>query len=43
MRAAKHVAGLLGLMFTSGQALAAYQMNLCLLYTSDAADDASSV
>ncbi len=28
MRAAKHVAGLLGLMFTSGQALAAYQMNL---------------
>ena len=28
MRAAKHVAGLLGLMFTSEQALAAYQMNL---------------
>ena len=28
MRAAKHVAGLLGLMFTSGQALAAFQMNL---------------
>jgi cytochrome c oxidase subunit 2 len=28
MRAAKHVAGLLGLMLTSGQALAAMQMNL---------------